>query len=111
MSTMTESSTDKRVDDLRGEAHRGFEQVDRRFEQVDRRIAEFHAEVDRRFDRVEGDIRELRADNRSLRAEMNEGFTATQASLVSIHRLLLGFFATTLGSIIAGVILLLASHS
>jgi hypothetical protein len=71
MKTMSESSTDKRIDDLRSETHRGFT-------------------------RVEADIRELRSD--------------TKAGFDSVQRLMIGFFATTLGSIIAGVVLLFVAH-
>jgi hypothetical protein len=79
METMTETALEKRIDYLREETHRGFDQVDRRFV------------------RVEADIRELRSD-------MKSGFD-------SLHRLMIRFFAGTLASIIAGVIVLLASHS
>jgi hypothetical protein len=71
MGTMTESNTDKRIDDLRSETHRGFT-------------------------RVEADIRELRSD--------------TKAGFDSLQKLMIGFFATTLGSITAGVVLLFLSH-
>jgi hypothetical protein len=78
MATMTEVTTDKRIDDLRSEMHRGFDQVDQR------------------FDRVETDVRELRS-------EVKSGFD-------SLQRLMIGFFATTVGSIIAGVVLLLLTR-
>jgi hypothetical protein len=75
MATMTEPGTDNRIDDLRSEMHRGFDQVGGR------------------FDRVAADIREVRL------------------AIGSFQRLMVGFFATTLGSIIAGVVVLLLSHS
>jgi len=68
---VTENSTDKRVDDLRSEMHRGF-------------------------NRIETDVRELRSD--------------TKAGFDSLQRLMVGFFAGTLGSIIAGVVLLFVTH-
>lgn len=92
MATMAEITTDKRIDDLRAEMHRGF------------------AQVDQRFDRVEGDIRELRIENRVLRSEMNQGFESTQASFGDLQRLMIRFFAGTLGSIVAGVVLLFVTH-
>ena len=67
MESMTESSTDKRVDDLRSEMHQGF-------------------------GRLDADFREVRSD------------------IGSLQRLMIGFFATTLGSIIGGVVLLFVSH-
>ena len=51
------------------------------------------ARVDSRFDRAEGDIRELRS------------------SIASFQRMMIGFFATTLGAIVAGVIVnVILSH-
>lgn len=108
MQTMTETGTEKRVDELSKRVDFGFdqlskrmdfasEQVDRRFEQIDQRFDRFEASVDRRFDRVEDDARELRS-------EMKSGFD-------SLHRLMIRFFAGTVGSIIAGVVVLLLSHS
>jgi hypothetical protein len=122
MGTMTETGTEKRVDELSKrvdvgfeemskrvdfgfaqvdrrfeQIDRRFEQVDRRFEQIDQRFDRFEASVDRRFDRVEDDARELRS-------EMKSGFD-------SLHRLMIRFFAGTVGSIIAGVVVLLLSHS
>jgi hypothetical protein len=86
MATMTETGTEKRLDDLRIEMHRSFDQVDQR------------------FDRVEADVRELRSDTKA-------GFGAMDARFDSLQRMMIGFFATTLGSVIAGVVVLLASHS
>lgn len=104
MATMTEQGTEKRVDELSKRVDFGFEQVDKRFEQVDKRFEQidkrfdrFERDVDRRFDRVEGEVRELRAD-------MKDGFD-------SLHRLMIQFFAGTVGSIAAGVVVLLVSHS
>lgn len=101
---MTETGTEKRVDELSKRVDFGFdqlskrmdfasEQVDRRFEQIDQRFER----IDRRFDRVEDDARELRS-------EMKSGFD-------SLHRLMIRFFAATVSSIIAGIVVLLLSHS
>lgn len=94
---MTEQGTEKRVDELSKRVDFGFEQVDKRLEQIDKRFDRFERDVDRRFDRVEGEVRELRA-------EMKDGFD-------SLHRLMIQFFAGTVGSIAAGVVVLLVSHS
>jgi hypothetical protein len=82
---MTESSTDKRVDDLRSEMHDGFARTDQR-------IDDMRSEMHQGFNRVDGDIREIRSD------------------IGSLQRLMVRFFAATLGSIIAGVALLFLSH-
>jgi tetrahydromethanopterin S-methyltransferase subunit G len=86
MATMAEITTlDKRVDEL-------SKRVDRGFEQTDQRIDDLRSEMYQGFNRVDGDIREIRSD------------------IGSLQKLMIGFFATTLGSIIAGVALLFLSH-
>jgi tetrahydromethanopterin S-methyltransferase subunit G len=58
-----ESSTDERLDDLKGRMDERFGDVDRRFDDLERRFGEVDKrfeQVDKRFDRVEADIRELR---------------------------------------------------
>lgn len=136
---MTEITTDKRIDDLRADMREGFARSDKRVDDVlsamqqgyarsDQRVddlrSEMHvsfAQVDQRFDRVEADIRELRSEVRTgnsiLRAEMKagddglkEGIAAIDARFGSLQRLMIRFFAGTLGSIIAGVVLLLVAH-
>jgi hypothetical protein len=101
MATMTEITTDKRVDDLRLETHRGFDQLGERIKQVDRRVDDLRAEMHHGFDRVEADVRELRS-------EMKGGFD-------SLHKTMVAFFATTLGSIVAtivaGIVLFFLTHS
>lgn len=70
-----EAWTDERLDDLKGDMNRRFDEVDRRFD-----------EVDKRFDRVEGDIRELRVDMKrgfdSMHRTMVIGFVSLFASIV-----------------------------
>lgn len=68
MGVMTESDTDKRIDDLRAEVHQGFIRLD-------------------------AEAREVRL------------------GIGSLQRLMIGFFATTLGSIVAGIVVtVLMSH-
>jgi hypothetical protein len=98
METMTVPSTEKRLDDLRAEIHQGF-------------------------NRVDADIRELRVEGRELRSEMKAGFEKVDGEFKSVRaemkasfdesqRLMLGFFATTLGAIIAAAIVnVILSHS
>ncbi|MCW2979563.1 MAG: hypothetical protein JWO14_1290 [Solirubrobacterales bacterium] len=90
METMTEVGTEKRVDEL-------SKRVDSGFAQVDKRIDDFQGETRERFNRVEGDIRELRSD--------------TKAGFDSLQQLMIRVCAGTIGSIIAGVVVLLLSHS
>jgi hypothetical protein len=115
METMTEAGKEKRVDELSKRVDFGFGQmdrrvagfevaVDRRFEQVDKRFDRFEAsmkerfgEVNERIVRVEGEITELRSDTKSGFDEM--------------HKLMIRLFGGTLGSIIAGVVVMVLSHS
>jgi hypothetical protein len=75
METMTETGTEKRLDDLRDEMHHGF------------------ARVDRSFERVDADLRELRV------------------AIASLHRAMFVFTGTTVGSILAGIVVIVLTHS
>ena len=86
MKTMTETGTEKRIDELSKRVDFGF------------------AQMAQRIGRVEDDVRELRAKTKV-------GFDAMDARFDAMNRLMVRFFAGTLGSIIAGVIVLLAAHS
>lgn len=80
METMTESTIDKRLDDLRADTSRGLARVD-------------------------SDLRELGDEGRTLRAEMKAGFDGLQRQMTR-------FFAGTLGTVIAGVVVnVILSHS
>jgi hypothetical protein len=85
MATMAETTTDKRLDDLRLEMHRGFDGVDQR------------------FGRVEADVRELRAEVKAGFDAVNGRFDAVNARLESMLKLMIGFFATTVGGVFAAV--------
>ncbi|HEY2480511.1 MAG TPA: hypothetical protein VGI17_17495 [Solirubrobacterales bacterium] len=122
MATMTESSTDKRVEDLRSEMHRGFDQVDQRFERVEGEMHRGFGQVDSRFERVEGEMHRgfgqvdsrferVETDIRELRSDMKVGFEATGARFDSLQRMMIWFFAGTLASIIAAVIAGVILHS
>jgi hypothetical protein len=67
------------------------------FEQGARRADRFESDVKHSFDGVETEIRELRSD-------MKAGFD-------SLHRLMIQCFAGTLGSVVAGGVILFLSHS
>ncbi|MBS1891720.1 MAG: hypothetical protein JST59_10530 [Actinobacteria bacterium] len=93
---MAEMTTDKRIDDLREDMREGFVRSDKRVDDLRSEMHRGFAQVDQRFDRVEADIRELRS-------EVRTGFD-------SLQRLMIEFFAGTLGSIVAGVVLLFVTH-
>ena len=76
METMTETALEKRIDDLREDTHRGFDQVDQRFE------------------RVETDVRELRS-------EMKAGFDAMQQLMIKFFA---GTVATIIGGVIVEIV-------
>jgi hypothetical protein len=87
METMTETGTEKRVDEL-------SKRVDFGFEQVDKRMDEGFERADRNFERVDADLRELRV------------------AITSLHRAMFVFTGTTVGSILAGiVVIVITSHS
>jgi hypothetical protein len=89
METMTETGTEKRVDELSKRVDRGFEQVDRAFEQVDRRFEQ----VDRNFERIDADLREIRV------------------AMGALNRTVLASAFATVGSIIAGIVVFALMHS
>lgn len=97
MVAMTEPGTEKRLDDLREETHRGREETHRGFERSD-------VQLGRVMGRLEADTRELRSEIRELRSDMKVGFE-------SMHKLMIRFFAGTIGTVIAGVVVTLLSHS
>jgi hypothetical protein len=82
METMTVDGTEKRVDEL-----------SKRVDELSNRVDDLKSEMREGFRRLDADARGLRA------------------SIGSFQRLMVGFFATTLGSIVAGVVVLVASHS
>jgi hypothetical protein len=53
MEAMRESWTDARLDDLREEAARRFDEVDRRFDTLERRMDNGFDRVDVRFEQIE----------------------------------------------------------
>jgi hypothetical protein len=83
METMTETGTEKRVDELSKRMDFGFEQVHHRFERVDSNL-----------ERVDSDVRDLRV------------------AITSLYRAMFVFTGTTVGSILAGiVVIVITSHS
>lgn len=125
MATMTGSDTDKRLDDLRAEMHRGFDRVETDCREIRAESREIRSDMKAGFNGIGEEIGASRsasktecqnlrfdmkagfdrvdADYRELRAEMKAGFD-------SVHKMMIRFFAGTLGSIVAGVILLFVTH-
>lgn len=105
---MTETGTEKRVDELSKRVDFGFEQLSSRvdfgFEQVSRRLDLTERSIGERFGEANQRVLGVEGELRELRSEMKSGFD-------SLHRLMIRFFAGTVGSIIAGVVVLLLSHS
>lgn len=87
---MTETATDKRIDDLARSTDRSFQQVDQRFEQV------------------EGAIREVRSEVKDLRAEMKSGFAAMDAKwdakFDSLNRTIIFLLGGSLSVVTGGLI-------
>jgi len=96
MATMAEITTDKRVDDLRAEMHRGFDQMETDTRELRADTKAGFAAMNARFDSVEG-----RFDSRF--DSMNDRFDSMNARFDSMQKLMIGFFATTVGSVIAAV--------
>jgi hypothetical protein len=126
METMTETGTEKRVDELSKRVDFGFEQlsgrVDFGFDQVNRRLDESGKSIGERFGDANQRILGVEGELRELRSETHRGFervdadierlrTDTKAGFDSLHQLMIRVCAGTIGSIIAGVVVLLLSHS
>jgi hypothetical protein len=110
MATMAQISTDKRVDDLRVEMHEGFARSDKRIDDLRSEMHRGFDGVDQRFDRVETDIRELRADTKAGFAAVTDRFDSVNARLDSMLKLMIGFFATAVGSVLATVAARIVLH-
>jgi tetrahydromethanopterin S-methyltransferase subunit G len=86
-----EAWTDERLDDLKENVNRRFDQVDRRFDEVDRRFDK----VDKRFEKVE-------AEMKAGFAEVNARFDSMQQTIIICFT---GMTATIVASVIGAVLL------
>ncbi len=86
METMTETGTEKRVDELSKRVDFGFEQVDRR------------------LDKVDAGIRETRGEVQTVRAEMKSGFRDVDAKLDSLNRTIIYLLGGSLSVVTGGLI-------
>jgi len=108
---MTEAGTEKRVDELSKRVDFGFEQTNQRLGRVEDDIRALRTETRAGFDRingefggVSGEFGKVIGEFTSLRAEMKAGFDGLQRQMTR-------FFAGTLGTIVAGVIVnVILSH-
>ena len=126
METMTETGTEKRVDELSKRVDFGFEQlsdrVDFGFDQVNRRLDESGKSIaSGSATRTSGSsasrassancVPRRTEDSRGSTPTSNRLRTDTKAGFDSLHQLMIRVCAGTIGSIIAGVVVLLLSHS
>ena len=95
---MTESGTEKRVHELSKRVDFGFEQTNQRLGRVEVDLRELRSDMKAGFEKVDGEFT-------AVRGELKAGFDAMQRQMTR-------FFAGTLGSIVAGIVVtLLMSHS
>ena len=104
MGTMTEPATDKHLDELSKRVDFGFDQTSQRLGRVENDVRALRTEmkagfdkVDEKFDRVHGEFGRVNDEFTAVRGEMKAGFDGLQRQMTR-------FFAGTLGTIIAGVI-------
>jgi hypothetical protein len=125
METVTEAGTGKRVDELSKRVDFGFEQlsgrVDFGFDQVNRRLDESGKSTGERIGDANQRVLGVEGELRELRSEMHRGFERvdgdidrlridTKAGFDSLHQLIIRVCAGTIGSIVAGVVVLFLSH-
>jgi hypothetical protein len=109
---MTETGTEKRVDELLKRVDFGFDQMSKRvdfgFDETSKRMDLGFGLLAKGSDGLRSEMREnlarIDGDVDELRSEMKNGFD-------SLHRLIIRVCAGTIGSIVAGVVVLLLSHS
>jgi outer membrane murein-binding lipoprotein Lpp len=132
METMTGTTTERRIDELRADMQQGFAQVDHRFDRVEGDIRELRrgqdalrADVKAGDDALRAEVKagddalrtEIRTLGEDLRAEIKEGdgalwteMRSLRESIEVLRTLMIRFFAGTLGSIFVAVIVLFVSH-
>lgn len=115
---MTETTTEKRLEDLAKSTDRGFDRVDGDIREVRAGIDGLRTEMNYRFAEVRAEMKEgfAAVDNKFAAVDTKFGrvdtrFEAMQDSLDEIRKLMIRFFAGTLGSIVAAVIAMILAHS
>jgi tetrahydromethanopterin S-methyltransferase subunit G len=94
---MTEPATDKHLDELSKRVDFGFDQTGQRLGRVEDDVRALRTEMNARFDKVDGKFEKVDGEFTAVRGEMKAGFDGLQRQMTR-------FFAGTLGTIIAGVI-------
>ncbi|MBF0341407.1 MAG: hypothetical protein HQL95_10670 [Magnetococcales bacterium] len=89
--------TDKRIDQMRDEMNRRFEQVDKRFEQVDKRLDQ----VDKRLDQIDKRFDQVDKQFERLEKNLNERFMEVTRRMDHFMRWSFGFTITVAGTVIA----------
>jgi hypothetical protein len=97
METMTVPATDKHLDELSKRVDFGFDQTSQRLGRVEDDLRALRTETKAGFDRVHDDFGKVNDEFVAVRGEMKAGFDALQRQMTR-------FFAGTLGTIIAAVI-------
>jgi len=95
--TDTRTPTDKRIDDLRVDVNHGFGRTDKRFDDLRTDTRAGFDRVDKRVDDV---VLEMRAGFARVDADARE----VRAAIGSMQKLMIVFFASTLGSVIAAAV-------
>jgi hypothetical protein len=132
MVIMADPTTDKRIDELSKRLDFGFEQTNERLGRVEDDLRDLRSEMNVRFDKVDAkfdkvDARFGKVDDefKAVRSETKAGFDGVadefttvraemKAGFDGMQRLMIRFFAGTLGTVIAGVIVTIItvlSHS
>lgn len=123
MVIMTEPGTEKRIDELSKRVDFGFEQTNQRLGRVEDDVRALRTEMRAGFDQGNGEFGKVGGEFTAVRGEMKAGFddvyrefTALRAEMKAgfdgLQRQMTRFFAGTLGTIVAAVIVnVILSHS
>jgi hypothetical protein len=116
METMTETGTEKRVDELSRRVDFGFEQANRRIGRVEDDLRELRSDMKAGFEKVDGEFIAVRSEMKAGFDKVTDEFVAVRGEMKAgfdvMQRQMTRFFAGTLASIVAGIVVtLLMSHS
>ncbi|HKZ12577.1 MAG TPA: hypothetical protein VJL81_01900 [Solirubrobacterales bacterium] len=103
MVIMTEPGTEQRLDELSKRFDFGFSQTNERLGRVEDDVRELWADMNKGFDKVDAQFGKGDDEFKSVRAEMKAGFDGMQKQFTSMQKQMTLFFAGTLGTVVAGV--------